>query len=848
METAVDKLQAKYYDDFNATRVAFRRNKTLQILKHLRNPPPDGKEKIAMKTTYSINDGWLYLPQYREGMEKPGADESAFAAVRLPHTNLELPLNNFDERDSQFVSCYRKHFSWEEHPKRRVFLRFEGVMAAAKVYLDGELMTEHLGGYTPFSCELTGRLGGKEHVLAVVVDSRERADIPPFGYVIDYLTYGGIYREVCLEETDEVFVQNAQVRPERQDGRWHVGTDVYIDNGAGASGEATLRLAMRGPDGDGAALELPVQINGEARQTVSASFDAGEVRLWDIDEPNLYDMTVSLGFGECADALDCRFGFREAKFTPDGFYLNGKKIKLRGLNRHQSYPYVGNAMPKRAQENDAELLKKSLGVNLVRTSHYPQSRHFLNRCDELGLLVFEEIPGWQHIGGEDWKQNTMRALTEMIERDWNHPSIVLWGVRINESPDDDAFYTQTNALAHRLDATRQTGGVRNFENSRLLEDVYTYNDFVHNGVTEPLKRPDEVVRGRVPYLVTEHNGHMFPTKKFDCEKKRVEHALRHLRVLERMYGTPGISGAVGWCMSDYNTHKDFGSGDKICYHGVTDMFRLPKYAAAAYASQQDDTPVMEVASGMHQGESDGSMVDCVYVFTNCDSVRFYKNGEHIGTHRPEREAFPNLPHPPVVITDFIGDLMMRNEGYSRPDAERIKRVFAAITRYGDKLLPLRYKISMGYAMLKHRMSYDGAVDLYLRYVAGWGTESTEYLFEGYIKDELVCSAKRGASASAGLRLTPDTLELVEGDTYDVCRVAVEHIDCFGAVMPYSAEAVRVSVSGAGERIGPELLPLQGGSAAFWVKTTGEGEIRVTVESGRFGRQELMLHVSRPFDR
>ncbi|MEZ4626738.1 MAG: hypothetical protein R2912_01050 [Eubacteriales bacterium] len=205
--------------------------------------------------------------------------------------------------------------------------------------------------------------------------------------------------------------------------------------------------------------------------------------------------------------------------------------------------------------------------------------------------------------------------------------------------------------------------MRNFGGSRLLEDVYTYNDFIHDGRSVPLDQPAQIARARVPYLVTEHNGHMFPTKKFDSEEKRVEHALRHLRVLDVMYGTEQISGVVGWCMSDYNTHKDFGSGDLICYHGVTDMFRLPKFAAAAYRSQQDGDVVLEVASGMHQGERAKSLIDSVYIFTNCDSASASIRTAVIGTYLPDRAAFPNLPHPPVVITDFIGGCLRRTREY-----------------------------------------------------------------------------------------------------------------------------------------------------------------------------------------
>lgn len=809
------------------------------------NSIPINEEKNRMRNKQSINDGWLFAEQYQAGQEQKQADESSFSAVRLPHTSHEMPLNNFDERISQLVSCYRRHICVAPRAYKRVFLHFEGVMAAAKIYYNGALIKEHLGGYTPFTCELTGLVTGGDDVLAVAADSTERIDIPPFGYVVDYLTYGGIYREVWLEETDALFLQNAHAKPRLAQGKWVVETDVYLDNHRGDSGAAEIRLSLCGKDREVSRHAQTISLNGNKEQTISVSFAAGEVELWELEDPKLYQLTISLALADkTIDQCTYRIGFRTAQFLPDGFYLNGKKIKIRGLNRHQSYPYVGYAMPKRAQENDAELLKNELCVNLVRTSHYPQSAHFLNRCDELGLLVFEEFPGWQHIGDERWKQNAISALEEMILRDWNHPSIVLWGVRINESQDDDAFYRETNALAKRLDPTRQTGGVRNFAGSHFFEDVYTYNDFVHNGSNLALKARKDVVRARAPYLVTEHNGHMFPTKKIDCEEKRVEHALRHLRVLDSAQGAGDICGAVGWCMSDYNTHKDFGSGDRICYHGVTDMFRLPKFAAYAYRSQVDGTAMMEIASGMNQGERAGSDMSCVHVFTNCDSVRLYKNDAYIGEYFPDRKTYPSLVHPPVVITDFIGELMEKNEGYAKKDAERIKRIFAAILKYGDKSLPLRYKLSMAYIMLKLRLGYEDAVNLYMRYIAGWGSESTEYVFEGCIAGAPAVVVKRGASVSAGLRVTPDTLSLVEADTYDVCRIALEHVDQFGMVLPYSGEVVRVTVSGAGERIGPELLPLIGGSSAVWVKSKGEGEILVKIESPRFETQEVRMMATR----
>ncbi|PKL16013.1 MAG: hypothetical protein CVV49_18520 [Spirochaetae bacterium HGW-Spirochaetae-5] len=230
-------------------------------------------------------------------------------------------------------------------------------------------------------------------------------------------------------------------------------------------------------------------------------------------------------------------------------------VKIRGLNRHQSYAYTGYAMPANVQSDDARILKEGLGVNLVRTSHYPQSKHFIDACDKSGLLVFTEIPGWQHVSkDEEWRKIVLQNVEEMILQNRNHPSIILWGVRINESNDDDELYEMTNNLARNLDPTRQTGGVRCFAGSRLLEDVYTYNDFNYRGNNEPLADVKKITRSKSsPYLVTEHNGHMFPTKRFDHEEKRIEHALRHFRVLNEMYGNDRISGAIGWCMSEAET-------------------------------------------------------------------------------------------------------------------------------------------------------------------------------------------------------------------------------------------------------------------------------------------------------
>lgn len=828
-----------------------------------------------MRKIIPLNFCWKFTPDFRAEYIRPDFDDSCFQPVMLPHANIELPYNNFNEDAYQFISCYRRtvDLDAEDHEKR-VILCFEGVMAYAEVYFNGQYICSHKGGYTPFRCDVTeyARFGEK-NLLAVMVDSSEREDIPPFGFVVDYLTYGGIYREVRLMLVDEVSIEDIFIRTKNvlSDVKL-LDAEISIANPTRKTGAIRLELSVEAdPVYNGRQSEEKnpylcptsfgeIELTGEPVQKIRIAAEVWNASLWDTDSPALYllkaRITGDMAKGVAEDTAEgsagdtykdeytVRFGFREAVFRKDGFYLNGRKLKLRGLNRHQSYPYVGYAMPVSAQRKDADILKNELGIDIVRLSHYPQSRHFLERCDELGLLVLEELPGWQHIGDGEWQQVALANLEEMIIRDRNSPSIVLWGVRINESQDSDAFYERTNSRAKQLDDTRQTCGVRNFEGSRLLEDVYTYNDFIHRGDNRALSDPDRVAGKAAPYLVTEHNGHMYPTKRFDNEAKRVEHALRHLRVLDRMYGDSRISGAIGWCAFDYNTHRDFGSGDRICYHGVSDMFRIPKEAAFAYASQQDGKPVLYVASSMVIGEFEAAKLEKLYLFTNCDYVKLYKNGEFIGTYHPAREAFPNLPHPPVIIEDFIGDQLEKNEGFSKRDARAIKEVLYAVVRYGDKSLPLRYKLKMGMVMLRTKMPYSKAVGLYSGYIQSWGQKNVTYEFEGYVGDKAVLRVSRGGGGHGFLAVEPDAAELRERDTYDVCRVVIKHTDGYGNILPFSDETIRLTAEGEGEIIGPEQFALIGGARAFWVRSVGKsGRLRITVSSERFPPQSVEFTVA-----
>lgn len=788
-----------------------------------------------MQTKRAWNDNWQYRPDYHVGDEADNTNSKQWQSVSLPHTNQMMPYNCFDEAEYQFISCYRKCLQADaEMKKKRVYLDFEGVMIACEVFCNGVSAGSHEGGYTPFSIELTELLHEGENTIAVKVDSTERTDIPPFGGVVDYLTHGGIYREVFLRTEDSLRLENVRLvckeplaREKTLTAECRIETDVF-------AGEAMLYLRLKDRDGRlcGECKQHEQLLQG--RQTVSMSLQGLEqLQLWSVESPVLYTVEIEICAGSLRTLGRERFGFRSARFTPQGFYLNNKHIKLIGLNRHQEWPYVGYAMPKRVQRRDAEMLKE-MGCNMVRTSHYPQSRHFLDACDELGLLVMEEIPGWQHIGDLAWQAHTLQDVRDMIERDRNRPCIVLWGVRVNESQDHHDFYTETNWVAHELDDTRQTGGVRYLKNSELLEDVYTYNDFSHSGGKKIFQEQREAtgLEHPVPILVTESNGHMFPTKRFDHEERRREHALRHLRVMNEVYRRSDLSGALSWCAFDYNTHSSFGSGDKICYHGVYDMFRNPKLAAFSYAVQQSPhkKPLLEPLTVSSRGERDGGGTVPFTVLTNCDFVRVYKNEQLIDDFYPDRELFDHIPHPPIVIHHLIEK--KHSFGLS-DDGERMLRHFLTKKLAQEKLLDLSNEdwkeleqIARQGELTAHAL-YGKAV----RAAGGWGDAENALRLEGYVDGKCVCVREIGERKHySELRAVPDsTLLKAFDDSYDAVRIAVHALDEKGNCCLFTQECVRVAIEGPAELMGPEMFPLAGGASAFWIKTTGQtGAVRVQV--------------------
>jgi beta-galactosidase len=767
-------------------------------------------EPVYGRAILPINRGWRYSPSRVAGAESPSFDDSGFERVVIPHTNVSLPWHSFNEKEYTFVSTYRRRFHLDPSTRgKRVFVDFEGAMTASTVFLNGVSLGEYRGGFTPFSLELIPHLrANAENVLVVSLDSTERPDIPPFGYEIDYLTFGGIYREVALRVVPSVYLDNLFAHATDvlsgsptlhvdcflagDDSLRELSLDVELLEGDRVVKRAT-QLVARSSKADASSIELdpqttaPVQESVETtsdpqKQTVTLS-DLGDVKLWDLSTPHLYTVRVRLiHAGKVMDEDTRRVGFREAVFTDHGFSLNGKIVKLRGLDRHQTFPFVGQAMPARVQRRDADVLRHGLHCNIVRTSHYPQSRHFLDRCDEIGLLVLEEIPGWQYIGPEPWKQLAIDNVSRMVRRDWNHPSVVLWGVRINESPDDHSFYTRTNALAHALDPSRQTGGIRNFAESEFLEDVFTVNDFGF-----PLRKPNHP-----RYLNTEFVGHTFPTKTIDDDERQREHTLRHARIHNQLASDPQYAGGIGWCAFDYNTHANFGAGDRICYHGVMDIFREPKAAAGFYKSQCDPTEEAVLEPAFHWANSDESTASKLAVIcSNCDHLKVYmrensdtqKPWRLVAELEPNRAEFPNLKYGPFLL-----------------DREKLPK----------------------------ENRHD------------WG----DLRIDGFVNGRQVISRSfSGLGVDQRFALVADD-EILTADGADSTRVVLRVTDEFGAIRPFANDPILLKLEGPAQLIGDNPFGLIGGTGAVWIRAREQpGTVRLTATHPRLGAQTVQIKIS-----
>ncbi|MDR3754712.1 MAG: glycoside hydrolase family 2 TIM barrel-domain containing protein [Terracidiphilus sp.] len=747
-----------------------------------------------------LDHDWIFAGKSTAAALDPGYDDNALACVTLPHTVADLSWRNWSPSKWEDLFVYRRRFAapaaWRG---LRVFIHFDRVMASATPVLNGRSLEPHAGGFLPFDREITSILNDKENVLAVAVDSRW-LNVPPAGSprgatAVDYLLPGGITGSVELRALPAVFLREVFAKPVDvlEPGR-RVEITCRVDAAAPLPARIRLETALRRDDETIArATQSAVMEKSDEEFHLTLS-NLGNVQLWDPEHPHLYRVEVTLFLEErpihrCAT----RIGFREARFAVDGFYLNGRRTQLFGLNRHELYPYLGFAVPPRLLRRDAEILRKQFNCNMVRCSHYPQSEAFLDACDELGLMAWQEPPGWQYIGDESWQDLTVRDVEAMIRRDRNHPAIVIWGVRINESRNDPAFYRRTREVAKSLDDSRPTSGTMTPDSRKNWqqewhEDVFAFDDYHaapdHSvGILDPVEG--------YPYMIAETVGQFnYGTgKEFNMRYRRAgeigqqtSQALYHAQAHSRGADNKRIAGTIAWCAFDYaSLMNDY---EVVKCPGVADVFRLPKLGAAFYLAQVEPSvrPVIEPNFYWDFGaQTPTGPGEHAVIFSNCERLEIFIDGKHHATVEPDRANYANLKFPP-----FFANLKLDGSGHPELRID----CYVGTTR-----------------MMSRSFSSDRAADRF------W--------------------------------LHADDAELVN-DGADSTRLAFAVVDKFGAPRAFAGGDVALDLEGPGVIVGdnPFALEANGGAGAVYIRTIPGrvGTIRIRARHSTLGAGAAQIRV------
>ena len=744
---------------------------------------------------YSLNSGWLFR-EFANGADQVGYDERDFTTVTLPHCVTRLSWRDWNPAAWERIWVYRKHIDGAGLLDGRVLIDFDGVMVNAVVMVNGQAAGSHQGGYLPWSTEVTSYLKPGDNLLAVVVDSR-CTPVPPEGVPgkpgsVDFLQPGGIYRDVRLRILPDAFLSDVFARPANVlSSDRHVDVQCTID--AATAPDGPVRLTARLSD-----RTRQIAVVSQTSQDTPAGTSVaalrltglGAIELWSPQNPKLYELTTTISVPKGGThSVSQRIGFREAVFRPDGFFLNGERLKIFGLDRHQLFPYTGMAMPARVQRRDAEILKNDLNCNMVRCSHYPQSPHFLDACDELGLMVWEEAPGWHHIGDAAWQDLVVQNVRDMVVRDRSRPSVIIWGTRLNEVTGYAGLWNRTRQAARELDGSRPSSGAMGHRREKSWnEDVFAFDDYHLDPLGNARLLPP---LDGVPYLVTESVGVQLPRPRhyrwIDPPVLLAKQAMLHAQVHDIAQSDPRYAGLLGWVAFDYASLMGPG-GARVKWAGVADGFRVAKPGAAIYLSQVDPRvrPVIVPAFFWESGDGTlpGGPGPNAMIASNCERVEVFVGGAHAGSGQPVLDAalYGHLAYPPTLV-----DLTMT------------------------------------------------------------GNDRPELRIEGYVDGRQVAVVRMSAGPEGDhLGMTADDT-VIAGDGCDATRVVFRALDAYGNQRRFRTGEVTLHVAGPAELIGdnPFQLGTYGGLGAVWIRSRPgkSGPVTVSARHPVLGRAQVQLTVA-----
>ncbi len=642
------------------------------------------------RQVYNFNVGWRFHKGDVAGAEKADFKDAAWDVVSTPHTVELEPAEASGCRNYQGIAWYRKHFTLDKaYAGKKVILYFEAVMGKCKVYLNGKMVKQHLGGYLPFSIDLleAGAVPGQKCVVAVSTDNSDDKTYPPgkSQKTLDFAYHGGIYRDIWLvvkntvniSDPNEVgkvagggvFVHYGEINDKLAD----VFFDTDVQNQSDGAKSVKVETVLRDPKGNVVAKTVSgVSLKkGESKQVKQAVKVKNPV-LWTPDEPLLYHVESRIISGKASlDGGMTRIGIRKAEFRGvDGFYLNGKPYeKLIGGNRHQDFAYVGNAVPNSQQWRDAKKLRDA-GCRIIRSAHYPQDPSFMDACDELGLFVIVPTPGWQFWNKDPEFANLVYSdIRNMIRRDRNHTSVLMWEPILNETPFPLDF--SLNAYKITKEEYPYPGRYDAADlNSKGVKDNF---EVVYGWPRDTGTVKQSILTREWGEYVDDWYAHNTPNRAARAwgEGPQLIQAMHLAKIYNEMCDAPAQF--VGGCQWHPFDHQRGYHPDPY-WGGIMDNFRQYKYSYYMFRSQIDPKkphpladikPVLYIASEISPFSSSD-----VTVFTNCDEVRLIRYERDTLVQKAPK-VLRGMPHPPVTFKNAYDFYDMRQFPYVQKNWQRV---------------------------------------------------------------------------------------------------------------------------------------------------------------------------------
>jgi len=582
-------------------------------------------------------------PAFRQATEAV-YDDSAWDPINLPHT-----WNANDASDDvpgyfRGIGWYRKHFQLsEEFRGKRVFLEFEGVNQVAEFWVNGTRIGEHKGGYTSFELEATDavRFGNAGNVLTVKVDNLYNPNISPT-VKTDLTFYGGIYRDVWLRITEPVYISAVWWRTP-QVIETAADVEVLASLAAPAAGQSGLMLRHEIVDADGKTVARTSAACSVPAKALKQTTRVAGPRLWSPDLPQLYRIRTSLLDGDrLVDAVEVPLGFRWFRFDAEqGFFLNGKRLQLRGTTWHQSYPGMGSALPNSRHFADMKLIRE-MGCNFFRTSHYPHDPAVTEACDRLGLLMLEELFVGEEIENtSEYFAIQAQTADEMIARDRNNPCVILWGMEgeVDAAEKSAGVVTALVERLRELDPTRLV----TMQDARV-DGIKAHLDVV--GLYSSFEEDDRERKGHPErkYLIEEYTAAGIGRGVYGMGPESEDlGCVQHEQYLAQVNLRPWIAGSTIWHQFDYDGEEYDPVIPHLVTFGMADAWRIPKDVYYFYQSQWSAKPMVHICGHWTWPGEEGKK-RAVKIYSNVDAVELVLNGRSLGVKNREKSG--GLEHAP----------------------------------------------------------------------------------------------------------------------------------------------------------------------------------------------------------